>query len=166
MKSWPKKWLLGQVIIWYNLVYLPLFEPNIPVLSIFILTYLYLPLVTYIWLYLGLIYPYLGIFALNCPDFTICAIFTLYMYYSIATAPMCKMLKELDHYAWIYCISKNWGIQKYRNECSLGVNLVIDIFVCIFRYSHLYTIWNQSDHYLWRYCILKIWGIQKFRQRM
>ena len=30
---------------------------------------------------------------------------------------------------WFYhirSISKNWGIQKYHHECSLGVNLVID----------------------------------------
>ena len=47
------------------------------------------------------------------------------------------------------------------SECSLGVNLVIDIFVYVASDSSpLYKILKQSDHYLWRYCILKIWGIQ------
>ena len=31
-------------------------------------------------------YPYLSIFALNCLDLTMCAIFTLYMYYYIETS--------------------------------------------------------------------------------
>ena len=35
-----------------------------------------------------LIYPYLVIFALKCPEFTICTIFTLYMYSYIETAPL------------------------------------------------------------------------------
>ena len=63
----------------------------------------YLALLTYIYHYLpifGLNYPYLGIFPLNCPDFTICAIFTLYMYSSIETAPLCKILEQSDHYLW------------------------------------------------------------------
>ena len=55
-------------------------------------------------------YPYLGMFALNCPDFTICAIFTLYNS-SIETAPLCKILEQSDHYSWRYCISKIWAIQ-------------------------------------------------------
>ena len=68
-------------------------------------------------------YPYLGIFAFNYTDFTICAIFTLYMHSSIETTPPCKMLEQSDHYSWRYC------------ECSLCVNLVIDNFlVCSFRY--------------------------------
>ena len=46
------------------------------------------------------------------------------------------------------------------SECSLGVNLVIDIFYVASDYSPLYTILKRSDHYLWRYCSLKIWGIQ------
>ena len=51
---------------------------------------------TTIYLYLAVFrlhYPYLGIFALNCPDFKIYAIFTLYMHYSIETAPLCKILE-------------------------------------------------------------------------
>ena len=71
-------------------------------------------------------YPYLGIFSLNCPDVTICAIFTLYIYSAIATAPLCTILEQSDHYSWIYCMSKNWGIQKCHHECNVGVNLVID----------------------------------------
>ena len=47
------------------------------------------------------------------------------------------------------------------SECSLGVNLVFDIFFYVASDSSpLYKIWKQSDHYLWRYCILKIWGIR------
>ena len=43
---------LGKVIIFsyiLNLVYLPLFAPKIQLLSIFSLTYLHLPVFTYIW---------------------------------------------------------------------------------------------------------------------
>ena len=58
-----------------------------------------------------LTYPYLGIFSLNCPDFTMCIIFTLYTYSSIETAPLCKILEQSDHYSWRYCISKIWGIR-------------------------------------------------------
>ena len=47
------------------------------------------------------------------------------------------------------------------SKCSLGVNLIIDIFLYVaLDSSPLYKIWKQSDHYLWRYCILKIWGIR------
>ena len=55
-------------------------RPQNKFLFIFSLTYLYLTV-------FRLEYPYLGIFALNCHDFTICAIFTLYMYSYIETAP-------------------------------------------------------------------------------
>ena len=76
--------------------------------------YLALPIFTTIYLYLAVFllnYLYLGIFALNCPDFTICAIFTLFMYPSIETAPLCKILEQSDHYLWRYCILKIWGIR-------------------------------------------------------
>ena len=53
------------------------------------------------------------ILALNCPDLTICPIFTTPdRYFSVETAPLCKMLEQLDNYSWRYCISKNRGIQK------------------------------------------------------
>ena len=45
---------------------------------------------------------------------------------SIETALLCNFFEQSDHYSWRYCLSKNWGIQKCRHECSLGVNLVID----------------------------------------
>ena len=47
------------------------------------------------------------------------------------------------------------------SECSLGVNLVIDIFYYVASAtSPLYNISKQSsDRFLWRYCILKICGI-------
>ena len=106
-------------------------------------------------------YPYLGIFALNYPDFTIRAICTLYMHSSIEAAPLCNILEQSDHYSWRYWISKIWGIQVSSCECSLGVNLVIDNFLYVVSdTSPLYKIWKQSDYYLWRYCILKIWGIR------
>ena len=60
-----------------------------------------LGLITLIWAYLPLI----------APDFTICAIFTLYMHSSIETAPLCKILEQSDHYSWRYCILKIWRIQ-------------------------------------------------------
>ena len=43
-------------------------------------------------------YPYLVIFALNCPDFTKCALFTIDRYFSIETAPLCKIIKQSDKY--------------------------------------------------------------------
>ena len=53
------------------------------------------------------------------------------------------------------------GDTSVGNQCSLGVNLVIDNFCYIASgTSSLHKIWKQSDQYLWRYCILKIWGIQ------
>ena len=74
-------------------------------------------------------YPYLGIFALNSPDFTTCAIFTLYMHSSIETAPPCKILEQSYQYSRRYSIYiKDLGDTSVISECSLGVNLVIDIF--------------------------------------
>ena len=56
---------------------------------------------------------------------------------------------------------KDLGDTSVISECSLGVNLVIDIFFDVASDTlPLYKIWKQSDHYLWRYCILKIWGKQ------
>ena len=43
----------------------------------------------------GVAQAYLGIFAPNCSDFTICAIFTPYMFSSIETAPLCKILEQI-----------------------------------------------------------------------
>ena len=41
------------------------------------------------------------------------------------------------------------GYKSVINECSLGVNLVIDNFVYVATdSSSLYKIWKQSDHYL------------------
>ena len=157
---------LNRIIIYSNLVLSTVIWPQN---TIFVHTYLYLPLLTYIWLYFGLItliQEYLPLIALILPyiyHIYICAIFTLHMYSSIETAPLCKLLEQSDHYSWRYYISKNWGIQKCRHEHSLGVNLVIDIFYAVSDTSPLYKIGKQSDHYLsclWRYCILKIWGIQ------
>ena len=62
----------------------------------------------------------MGIFSLNCPDFTICAIFTLYMYSSIETAVQnFRASMEILHF-------EDLGVTSVISECSLGVNLVID----------------------------------------
>ena len=155
MKSWPK------VIICYNLVLSILIWPQkyhfCPYLGLLNCIYHYW---TIFWRYLGLISLIWAYLPFNCPDFTICAICTLYIYSSIEIAPLCKILEQSDHYSWRYCISKNWGLQKCRHECSLGVNPVIDNSDVASDNSPLYQIWKQSDYYLWRYCILKIWGIQ------
>ena len=61
---------LGKVIVCSNVVYLPLFDPNIPFLSIFRIAYMHLPLLTYIWPYLDLItliWSYLLLIALILP---------------------------------------------------------------------------------------------------
>ena len=50
------------------------------------------------------------------------------------TSPLYKIWKQSDIYLWIYCILKIWGIQMSSANAVLGVNLVIDIFVCSFRY--------------------------------
>ena len=67
-----------------------------PYLALFTYISPYLPIFTTIYQNLAVFRlncPYLGIFALNFPDFTICARFTLYMYSSIETAPLCKILE-------------------------------------------------------------------------
>ena len=78
MKSWQNL-KLRQVIICSNLVVSTSTTPKYHVCP-----YLaYLPTFTTIYLYLALCsmnYHYLVIFALNCPDSTICAIFTQYIY--------------------------------------------------------------------------------------
>ena len=103
---------LGQIIICSNLVYLPLFGPKIPCLSIFSITYLHLTLFIYIWpniAFITLIWSYLPLIVLigqhvpySPPD----------RHSSIETAPLCTMLEQSDNYSWRYCISKNWGIKK------------------------------------------------------
>ena len=89
-------------------------------------------------------YPYLGIFALNCPDFTIicalscpdftiCAIFTLYMHSSMETA-IGPVFMDILHFEDLRDTS-------VISECSLGVNLVIDNFFYVpADFSPLYKI--------------------------
>ena len=67
-------------------------------------------------------YPYLGIFALNCPDFTICAIFTRYMHSSIDFRAIGPLFMEILPFEGL-------GDTSVISECSLGVNLVIDNFL-------------------------------------
>ena len=52
---------------------------------------------TYIYPYLPLICPYLVIFTLNCPNLPM---FTLHIYSSSNTAPLCKMLKQSENESW------------------------------------------------------------------
>ena len=54
-------------------------------------------LFTYIYPHLPLICPYLVIFTINCPNLPIYAIFTLHIYSSSKTAPLCKMLKQSEN---------------------------------------------------------------------
>ena len=108
------------VIICSNLV---LYTPIWPQITILSICKPYLPIFTTICLYLAIFrlnYPYFGIFALI-------AIVNLYMYSSIKTAPLCKILEQSDHYSWRYCISKTWGYKCHQRN-QFGANLVIDIF--------------------------------------
>ena len=69
-------------------------------------------------------YPYLGIFALNCPDFTICAIFTLY----IGILLLRQNLRAIGPLFMEILHFEDLGDTSVVSECSLGVNLVIDNF--------------------------------------
>ena len=60
----------------------------------------YLAWFTYIYPHLPLICPYLVIFTLNCPNLPIYAMFTLHIYSSSNTAPLCKMLKQSENESW------------------------------------------------------------------
>ena len=162
---------LGKVISWSNLV---LFAPIWFYLAPKYHFCPYLALLTYIYhylLYLAVFthnYPYLGIVALNCPDFTICAIFTLYVFFHWD----CTSVQNFRAIGPLVMEILNLGKQKCRHECSLDVNLVIENFLCSFLCSFWYfikykgyAIVKQTDHYSWRYCISKIWGY-KCRQWM
>ena len=86
-----------------------------------------------------------------------------YMYILLLGLHLCA--KFLSNRTITYGDIAFWRFGGYKsviNECSLGVNLVIDYY-CFYVASDtspLYHIWKQSEHYLWRYFILKIWGIQ------
>ena len=108
------------------------------------------------------------------PDLTICALFTLYMYSSIETAPLCKILAQSDHYSFRYCISKNityiWpylALVTLILEYLLLIALILPyvpyspcICVLVLR-LHLCAKFerNRIITYSWRYCISKNWGI-------
>ena len=83
MENWPKV-NLGKVIICSNLVL-----STLPLLS--------------------LNYPYLGIFALNCPDLTKCALFTPHRFFFM------HLLMEILHFC------KIGG----DTECRLAANAVV-----------------------------------------
>ena len=102
-------------------LYLTLFGPKIQFVSIFSITYLYLPLFTYIWPYLGFIAIIWAYLPLICPYFTIYATFTLYMDSSIDSASLFNIFEQSDHYAWRYCISKIWRIQRCLSTNAVWV---------------------------------------------
>ena len=110
--------------IWF---YLPLFDPKIKLLSIFSLTYLHLPLFTYIWplfiTIITLIWSYLPLIVLILP----------------------------------YAFQGIGGYRKGLHECSLGIYLDINNVLYVPSDAlPLYQIFKQSDNYSWRYFILKI----------
>ena len=114
---------LGQVIICPNLVLSTIICPQNTICVNTSTKALYLPTV-YLALF-SLTQPYLGKFALNCPDFIICAIFTLHLgilllrlhLYTRICAKNCRSIRviirrlfmEILHlkdwgYSWRYCI--------------------------------------------------------------
>ena len=116
MKSWPKM-KLGQVGVSHNLVVSTLKWPQYIILSILSIIYLYLPPPPYLNLFI-IIYLYLVLFALNCHDFTTCAIVSLHRYYSIETM--------IDNAFQII-----GRCRKCRHKYSLHIYLVIDNFVYV-----------------------------------
>ena len=98
MESWPKVKLGSHYVSLLDLS--TLICPNITFWSGFRLVYLYFQIFSFIYLNLptfSLICPYSVIFTLNCPNLTIYAIFTLHIYSSSKTAPLCKILKQSEN---------------------------------------------------------------------
>ena len=99
MESWPKVKLGSHYLPLLGFIYC-YFAPNIPFCSRFCRVYLSFPIFSFIYLHLptfSLICPYLVIFTLNWPNLTIYAIFTLHIYSSSKTAPLCKILKQSEN---------------------------------------------------------------------
>ena len=100
IESWPKVKLGSHYVPLLGFIY-SYFAPNIPSLcSRFRRVYLSFPIFSVIYLHLptfSLICPYLVIFTLNWPNLTIYAIFTLHIYSSSKTAPLCKILKQSEN---------------------------------------------------------------------
>ena len=71
-----------------------------PDFALFIDIFQYLALFTYLSTF-SLIFPYLAIFTLNCPNLTICAIFTIHIYSSSRLhLCFCKILKQSENESW------------------------------------------------------------------
>ena len=91
MESWPKVKLGSHYLPLLGFIY-SYFAPNFgPDFALFIYN-MFLYLISFIYLYLptfSLICPYLVIYTLNCPNVTTYAIYTLHIYYSSKTAPLC-----------------------------------------------------------------------------
>ena len=100
MDGWPKVKLGSHYVPLLGFIY-SYFAPDIPFWSrfrlFFIYIFQYLALFTYIYPHLPLICPYLVIFTLNWPNLTIYAIFTLHIYSSSKTAPLCQILKQSEN---------------------------------------------------------------------
>ena len=85
---------------------------------IFSLTFLHLPLLTYIWPYLSLVtlmWSCLSLIALIWPY--VPNLPYIYSYYSNETAPLCNILEQSNNYSWIYCISRNWVTSRMQFGC-------------------------------------------------
>ena len=131
-------------------------------MSIFSPTYLYLPLFTYIWLYLGLItliWAYLPLIALILPHVP----YSPYNFICILLlrVHLCDFFRAIGPFFMEILYFKDLADTSVVSECSLGVNLVIDNFLCSFRYfTSIKFESNRTITLIWRYCILKIWGIR------
>ena len=125
--------------------------PKIPCLFIFRLTYLHLPLVTYIWHSIALItfiWSHLPLIDLIWP----------YVTYS----PWIDILLLRLILCATFYSNRNWAVQKVLTRMQ---------FMCLSSHWHfvyvpsdalpLYQIIGQSDNWLWRYCSSNIWGIHK-----
>ena len=138
---------LGQVIICSNLA---LLGPKIPCFSILSITYLHLPLFTYIW-----------------PNVALIALILLYVPYSpqidilLLRLHLCKV-RVIGQLFMDIAFKRIGGYRKCCHECSLCVYLVIANSDAL----PLYPILKQSDNWLCIYCISKIWGIQQASSRM
>ena len=61
----------------------------------------------------------MGIFALSCPDFTICTIFTLYMHSSVETKILhCKRCRAIGPLFMDILHFKDLGDTSVISECS------------------------------------------------
>ena len=135
MQSLLLKYEIRSLLFAPNWFYLPLLGPKIPCLSIVSITYLHLPVFTYIW-----------------PNAAF--IILIWSYWSLIiaeTAPLWHILEQSDNNSWTYCtFQRIGGIQKVLSRIQ---------FMCLSSLWHLlyvtsdalplYQILKQSDNCLW-----------------